>query len=98
MDFHLRAFWKWQFFNGRMKDRPVDGEVDLGRGDRLMDASGSSHPTDQTLRAYGVGQLYGDLAESVHSHLVSCADCRQRVAEVSAGDGPGPASRGPGPA
>ncbi len=49
-----------------------------------MDASGSSHPTDQTLRAYGVGKLYGDLADSVHSHLGACAECRQRVAEVSA--------------
>jgi len=49
-----------------------------------MDASGVDHPTDQTLRAYGVGKLYGDLADSVHSHLGACADCRQRVAEVSA--------------
>ncbi len=28
----------------------------------------SNHPTDQTLRAYGVGKLYGTLAKSVHSH------------------------------
>ncbi|MGO9466393.1 MAG: SUMF1/EgtB/PvdO family nonheme iron enzyme [Isosphaeraceae bacterium] len=49
-----------------------------------MDAYDSSHPSDQTLRAYGVGKLYGDLADSVHSHLGSCADCRQRVAGVSA--------------
>ena len=49
-----------------------------------MDASGSSHPSDQTLRAYGVGKLYGSLAESVHSHLSDCGECRQRVAEMSA--------------
>ncbi len=49
-----------------------------------MDASGSSHPSDQTLRAYGVGKLYGALAASVDSHLGVCADCRQRVAEFSA--------------
>ncbi len=48
-----------------------------------MDASGLDHPTDQTLRSYGAGQLHGDLAESVHSHLGFCADCRQRVAEFS---------------
>ena len=34
--------------------------------------------------AYGVGKLYGDLADSVHSHLGACAECRQRVAELSA--------------
>jgi len=48
-----------------------------------MDAPDSSHPTDQTLRAYGVGKLFGSLAESVHSHLGVCGDCRQRVAEMS---------------
>ena len=49
-----------------------------------MNASGSDHPSDQTLRAYGVGQLRGDLADSVHSHLGICGECRQRVAELSA--------------
>ncbi len=49
-----------------------------------MDASGSSHPSEQTLRAYGVGKLYGALADSVRSHLDVCGDCRQRVAELSA--------------
>jgi len=48
-----------------------------------MDALDSNHPTDQTLRAYGVGKLYGTLAESVHSHLSGCGECRQRVAEMS---------------
>ena len=41
------------------------------------------HPTDQTLRAYGVGNLFGSLADSVHSHLSECGECRQRVAELS---------------
>jgi formylglycine-generating enzyme required for sulfatase activity/serine/threonine protein kinase len=49
-----------------------------------MNASGSDHPTDQTLRAYGVGKLHGDLADSVQAHLGVCAGCRQRVAELSA--------------
>jgi len=48
-----------------------------------MSASGLDHPSDQTLRAYGVGKLYGNLADSVHSHLDVCGDCRQRVAELS---------------
>jgi formylglycine-generating enzyme required for sulfatase activity/serine/threonine protein kinase len=49
-----------------------------------MDGSDLIHPTDQTLRAYGVGKLYGSLAESVHSHLSDCGECRQRVAGLSA--------------
>jgi len=48
-----------------------------------MSALGSGHPSDQDLRAYGVGKLYGALADSVHSHLDVCGDCRQRVAELS---------------
>jgi anti-sigma factor RsiW len=49
-----------------------------------MDALDSNHPTDQTLRADGVVRLYGTLAESVHSHLSGCGECRERVAEMSA--------------
>jgi serine/threonine protein kinase len=49
-----------------------------------MGAYASSHPSDQTLRAYGVGKLYGPLGDSVHAHLDACAGCRQRVAELSA--------------
>jgi formylglycine-generating enzyme required for sulfatase activity/serine/threonine protein kinase len=52
-------------------------------GDQSMDASASTHPSDQTLRAYGVGKLYGNLADTVHSHLIECGECRQRVAELS---------------
>jgi len=49
-----------------------------------MDALGSAHPTDQTLRAYGGGKLDSDSADSVDAHLGVCSDCRQRVAELSA--------------
>ncbi len=49
-----------------------------------MDASRSDHPSDQTLRVYGIGKLYGNLADSVQSHLGSCANCRRRVAALSA--------------
>ena len=52
-------------------------------GDIAMDALDSIHPTDQTLRAYGVGKLNRTLAESIHSHLSGCGECRQRVAEMS---------------
>lgn len=48
-----------------------------------MDGPDANHPTDPTLRAYGVGKLYGSLAASVHSHLNECGECRQRVAELS---------------
>jgi len=44
------------------------------------------HPTDQTLRAYGLGKLEDALAESVSKHLESCPDCQRRVAEVSSDD------------
>jgi hypothetical protein len=46
-------------------------------------AAASNHPSDQTLRAYSVGKLYGALADSVHTHLGTCGACRQRVAEMS---------------
>jgi hypothetical protein len=50
-----------------------------------MDASPpSNHPSDQTLRAYAVGKLHSNLAESVYAHLGICGDCRQRVVELSA--------------
>jgi len=48
-----------------------------------MAAPDSIHPSDQTLRAYGVGKLDGTLAESVNSHLSGCGECRERVAEMS---------------
>jgi formylglycine-generating enzyme required for sulfatase activity len=49
-----------------------------------MGAADPIHPSDQTLRAYSVGKLYGNLADSVHSHLSACDECRERVAEMSA--------------
>ena len=49
-----------------------------------MDAVSSLHPTDQTLSSYGLGKLDDRLAEAVNKHLEQCADCRKRVAEMSA--------------
>jgi len=48
-----------------------------------MDASGALHPTDRTLRAYGLGKLGVSSAEAVNKHLESCAACRRRVAEIT---------------
>ena len=49
-----------------------------------MDAHPTSHPTEQTLILYGLGKLDDRLAEAVNKHLEQCADCRQRVCEMSA--------------
>jgi serine/threonine protein kinase len=54
-----------------------------------MDVSESAHPSEQTLRAYSVGKLYGSLADSVQSHLSGCGECRRRAAEISADTLPG---------
>jgi serine/threonine protein kinase len=48
-----------------------------------MDAHPVSHPTDQTLSSYGLGQLDDASAESVNAHLEGCPACRRRVAEIS---------------
>jgi Protein kinase domain/PEGA domain/Putative zinc-finger len=48
-----------------------------------MNAQPAVHPADQTLHAYGLGQLDDSSSESVSKHLESCPDCRRRVAEVS---------------
>ena len=48
-----------------------------------MGATAAVHPTDQTLRSYGLGRLDDALAESVNKHLEACADCRRRVAELT---------------
>jgi len=41
------------------------------------------HPTDQTLRAYGLGKLDDVTAESVTKHLDDCRSCLLRVVELS---------------
>ncbi len=48
-----------------------------------MGATGAIHPTDQTLKAYGLGKLDDASASSVTSHLDSCADCQRKVADAS---------------
>jgi serine/threonine protein kinase len=54
-----------------------------------MNASQATHPTDQMLHAYGLGQLDSASARSVHSHLEGCPDCRRRIAKAE------PGSQGP---
>jgi serine/threonine protein kinase len=48
-----------------------------------MNPAQATHPADQTLHAYGLGQLDDASAEAVNQHLEGCADCRRRVAEIS---------------
>ena len=48
-----------------------------------MNAPRATHPTDQALRAYGLGRLDDASAESVNQHLEQCSDCRQRVAGLT---------------
>jgi len=48
-----------------------------------MVAPTSLHPTDQTLHAFSLGKLGAASAKAVRSHLHVCAECRQRVAEIS---------------
>jgi serine/threonine protein kinase len=43
----------------------------------------AAHPTDRTLRSYGLGKLDDALSESVSKHLEVCASCQRRVAELS---------------
>ena len=49
-----------------------------------MDAHSRSHPTDQKLKAFGLGKLDDRSARAVNKHLEQCADCRKRVSEMSA--------------
>jgi WD40 repeat protein/serine/threonine protein kinase len=48
-----------------------------------MQAPTSLHPSDQTLRAFGNGQLDADSAEAVSAHLDECAECLLKVAGIS---------------
>jgi serine/threonine protein kinase len=49
-----------------------------------MNAGPSLHPTDQTLSSFGLGKLDDTSTEAISQHLEECADCRKRVAEMSA--------------
>jgi hypothetical protein len=48
-----------------------------------MSASIARHPSDQTLRAHGLGRLEGAAAEAVKAHLEACNECRRRAGEFS---------------
>ena len=63
-----------------------------------MNAQPALHPTDQTLHAYGLGQLDDASAGSVNAHLEACPACRRRVAELSSDQLPRPPPRRQAPA
>jgi serine/threonine protein kinase len=44
----------------------------------------AAHPSDEQLSHYGLGKLAGAANETVEAHITTCADCRQRVANLSA--------------
>ena len=48
-----------------------------------MNAPSAHHPTDDTLRAYGLGKLGDPDATAIDRHLETCPDCRQRLAGQS---------------
>jgi serine/threonine protein kinase/tetratricopeptide (TPR) repeat protein len=48
-----------------------------------MDATKPDHPTPETLKAFGLGNLDVASAEVISKHLVGCRDCRRLVAELS---------------
>jgi serine/threonine protein kinase len=52
-------------------------------GDREMGATAAVHPSDHSLKLYGLGKLDDASADLVSKHLGSCPDCRRRVAEMS---------------
>jgi serine/threonine protein kinase len=45
-----------------------------------MKDQAEQHPSAETLRAFGLGKLEDDLAETVMEHLRTCGDCREEVA------------------
>ena len=58
-----------------------------------MQAPASIHPSDQTLRAFGNGQLDADAAEAVSTHLDECDECLQKVAGISSDGSSKPSAR-----
>ncbi|QEH35420.1 Serine/threonine-protein kinase PrkC [Aquisphaera giovannonii] len=46
-------------------------------------APSALHPSDQSLKDYGLGRLDAMLAHAVGSHLEECEDCRRKVAEAT---------------
>jgi hypothetical protein len=53
-----------------------------------MESIPSSHPTEQTLSAFGQGKLGGGAAAAVNEHLMDCSECRKRVARFAAAPAP----------
>ena len=48
-----------------------------------MAAPVTNHPSEQTLRSYGLGKLEATQWHAVNDHLAECRACRMRVAEMT---------------
>jgi serine/threonine protein kinase len=48
-----------------------------------MEAPATVHPSDQTLKSYGLGKLDDGHADAVSKHLEQCGACRDRVAGLT---------------
>src|SRR4051812_46379621 len=61
---------------GSIADPRRQDETNLDREPLLMNSPPAVHPTDETLRSYGLGKLVDASSGSVSSHLQSCAVCQ----------------------
>jgi serine/threonine protein kinase len=52
-------------------------------GGLVMNTYPTLHPTDQSLRDFGLGRLDGRTIEAVNQHLEACEACQRRVAALS---------------
>lgn len=48
----------------------------------VMDDALVQHPSDDTLKAFGLGKLDGDATRRVDQHLDSCVMCLQKASEL----------------
>jgi serine/threonine protein kinase/WD40 repeat protein len=48
-----------------------------------MDTASKRHPSDQSLRSFGLGKLDDASAVAIQEHIVICGDCRARVSELT---------------
>jgi serine/threonine protein kinase len=64
-------------------DEVSHDSLSIDAGDHIMKAPAARHPSDQTIRAFGNGQLDDASADAVSSHLDECEECSLKVAGIS---------------